>query len=334
MSLTQPLGAGKHFGLDIMRNMEFLFTKRRILVSLALFLLAGCVAAETATPAPASPFNLAAYATQTIPAIPTLAGTVSTIATPTVPTPTPAAYTLQQGDTLLGIAQRSGILLAELLAANPGITPEALTVGQVIQIPAAREQEPLSLPGAASVGEVTCFPSGEGLYCLVPVKNTGDGALENLKVQITLLDAQGRLVTSGEALPPLTSLPTGKTLPATIFFPNIKNYQISQAQLLTAIQTTGERTLPAKIKDLLVSIAWGGLSAQVSGKVWLPPASNPARLIWLAGVAYDVNGNILGVRRWEWEGAVGPDEYLPFTFAVYSTGAPIHRVEVVLEARP
>ncbi len=45
-------------------------------------------------------------------------------------------YTIQAGDTLYLIAQRFGITLAALLAANPGVDPVRLSIGQRICVPA------------------------------------------------------------------------------------------------------------------------------------------------------------------------------------------------------
>lgn len=358
MSLAQPGEAGKLFPLDIMQIMEFLRIERLFLVLLATLLLAGCAGAEPTAPRPVSPLSLAAYATQTIPVKPTpaIAATISTGfqqaqpgSSPTaIPTPTPSAYTIKKGDTLLEIARRSGISLAELLAANPGIAPEALSVGQVIQVPAPSAPVSLPPPAAAELGQAGCYPSGGGVYCFVPVSNLGEGWLENVRVQVTLLDAEGRLVTSQEALTPLTGLGAGKMLPAVAFFPRVtpelsssgwgsskpvETFSAIQTQLLTAIQTDGARYLPVEIKNLLVGIAWGGLSAQVEGQAWLAAESKPASAIWLAGVAYDENEKIVGVRRWEWSGSLAPGQALPFAFEVYSTGAPIARVETWAEAR-
>lgn len=48
-----------------------------------------------------------------------------------------ALYTIRRGDTLGAIAAASGVNLNALMAANPGVRPRALAVGQQIRIPAS-----------------------------------------------------------------------------------------------------------------------------------------------------------------------------------------------------
>ena len=59
---------------------------------------------------------------------------------PAAPTATPAqgatTYTVQAGDIPVTIAQKFGITVEELLAANPGLDPRNMHVGDVINIPA------------------------------------------------------------------------------------------------------------------------------------------------------------------------------------------------------
>jgi LysM repeat protein len=54
------------------------------------------------------------------------------------PPPQPAArtVTIRSGDTLAALAERHDVTLEELLAANPGIDPVALRVGQSVRLPA------------------------------------------------------------------------------------------------------------------------------------------------------------------------------------------------------
>lgn len=51
-------------------------------------------------------------------------------------------YTIQSGDTLAGIADKFGVNLDDLLAANPGIDPQALRSGQTIKLPSAASAVP------------------------------------------------------------------------------------------------------------------------------------------------------------------------------------------------
>ncbi len=65
-------------------------------------------------------------------------GQVITIPCPTPPPPPPCpfSYTVQPGDTLFFIAQRFGVSLQKLIAANPQIPdPNLIFPGQVITIP-------------------------------------------------------------------------------------------------------------------------------------------------------------------------------------------------------
>ncbi|RTR26673.1 M23 family metallopeptidase [Deinococcus radiophilus] len=65
-----------------------------------------------------------------------------------------ATYTVVRGDTLWGIAQRSGTTVADLRAAN-GLNTDALEVGQVLQLPgAAATPAATSAPTVASLSGV------------------------------------------------------------------------------------------------------------------------------------------------------------------------------------
>jgi LysM repeat protein len=272
-----------------------------------------------------------------------------------IPSPTPSTYKVVSGDTLGTIAEHFGLRLAELQAANPGVVSEALIVGQKLNIPAASTgANALPTPAPAQVGAVTCYPSGGGSYCLVAVRNPFPDTLENVKLQMTLLGANGRALNSLEAFLPLDILPPGSVLPAYAFFPApaaqatpaagappagtapLTGTAQASAQLAIAIRLVpGDvRYLPAVARNVLVSVDWDGRSARVQGQVFLPVPSAAAKTLWLAGVAYDGNGQIVGFRRWEWQGSLQAGSAQAFDFSVYSLGPAIARVEVIVEARP
>ncbi|MHB8375944.1 MAG: LysM peptidoglycan-binding domain-containing protein [Dehalococcoidia bacterium] len=64
-----------------------------------------------------------------------------------------STYTVKSGDTLAGIAQRLGISLQDLRAANPSINPSALSLGQTIKLPAgAGATTPAAAPATDTPG--------------------------------------------------------------------------------------------------------------------------------------------------------------------------------------
>lgn len=50
------------------------------------------------------------------------------------PTATPATYVVRSGDTLLAIADRTGVALDRLLTLNPSVDPNTLRVGQHLRL--------------------------------------------------------------------------------------------------------------------------------------------------------------------------------------------------------
>ena len=76
------------------------------------------------------------------------------------------AYTIRRGDSFYLIAQRFGIPLANLLAANPGVDPARLQVGQVICVPGVAPPPPSCAAGynVHRVGSGQTFPDILILY--------------------------------------------------------------------------------------------------------------------------------------------------------------------------
>jgi LysM repeat protein len=65
--------------------------------------------------------------------------TATTVAATTTTFPT--AYVVQEGDTLDGIAEKLGLRLVDLVAANPTINPDVIQPGWIIAVP-----PPTSIP--------------------------------------------------------------------------------------------------------------------------------------------------------------------------------------------
>lgn len=257
-----------------------------------------------------------------------------------LPSPTPFTYTVQQGETISSIALRFGVSMDDLIAANPEVNPSAMPIGTVLKIPsdpANPSGEPTPTPAPFMVERIECYPTvNKGMWCFVLARNDSPDFMENLSAQVTLVDSNGAAIASRTALLPLNILPPNTSLPLFAYFPpEIPIDAKPQAQILTAIRLLpgDERYLPATINNTLVQIASDGRFANVTGEVRLPVESKAATQTWVAAVAYDESGRVVGVKRWE-GGGIQPGGSLGFEMSVASLGGVLTRVEFAVECRP
>ena len=239
------------------------------------------------------------------------------------------------------IAEKFNVSLDALRAANPDVNPNAMTIGIELKIP----NNSANLTGAStptpvpvSVKQIECHPTADqAMWCFVLVHNDFSDFMENISAQVTLVDSNGQVITSQAALSMLNILPPNTSLPLVTFFaPNIPADVKPQVQILTAIRLLPNdvRYLPTVIQNTLVQIDSSGRSAQVNGQVYLPPESKAATQVWVAAVAYDRAGRVVGVKRWESNTALEAGNSLPFEFMISSVAGEIDRVEFAVEARP
>jgi LysM repeat protein len=312
---------------------------KRAILSFSLLLAACAPQTVSQTPRPIEP--LVPYATRTSSATPEQPeGLVVSFETP-LPSPTPFVYEVQAGDTFGSISLRFGVSLDLLIAANPDVSPNSMSVGTQLRIPSDPDNPtgaPTSTPVPAPVKQVECFPTtDQGMWCFVLVHNDTVAVIENVSAQVSLVDADGQTLVSALALPPLNILPVDSSMPLIVFFPPIVPVDARpQTQLLTGIQLGpgDERYLPVSLHNTLSQVDRSGRNALVSGTLRLPEDTAAAGLAWVAAVAYDESGRIVGVRRWESTAGIVPGGSLPFSFEVSSLGGEIERVEFVVEARP
>ncbi len=313
------------------------------LLTFPFILLTACAPQQVQSTSPA--VDLIPFATSTrIPLLP-----VGTMHTPEglvtgetpLPSPTPFTYTVQRGDTISSIALKFGVSMDDLQAANPEISPNAMSVGQVLNIPSNPDNpsgEPTPTPAPFMVQQIECYPTADkGMWCFVLVHNDFFDFMENVSAQVTLVDENNTTLVSQTAWLPLNILPPNTSLPLAVFFaPQIPLDAKPQVQVLTAIRLlpNDERYLAATINNTLVQVNADDHSAHVSGQVLLPSQAETASQVWVAGTAYDDAGRVVGVRRWEKSEGLSPGGSLPFEFMVYSIGGKIARVEFAVEARP
>jgi LysM repeat protein len=324
-------------------NAPMILKRHCLSLILLLFIWITTACSSQAEPTPsATPDPLRPYYTSTSP----LLSDRTPSATPelALASPTPLTYTVVQGDTLSGIAQKFGVSLGDLLAANPGIAAATLMIGSSLTIPTTPLNTPVAgpTPVPLPLTQVDCWPSlDEGMWCFIAITNSTGDTLENVIAQISLVNAAGEIAATQTTMAMLDILPPGKSSALAAYFSApLPEGVTPQAQLISAVRIlpTDVRYAPVTSDNVLVNVGWNGLTAQISGQA-VPMSGEtmpeiPAGRLWLAATAYDAKGRVVGVRRWESDAVMPAGGTLPFSFQISSMGPEIDRVELLAEARP
>ena len=292
--------------------------------------------------------------------LPSLTPTESPTLAPTntqTPTPAPVIWTVGKGDELMAIAFYYGITLDELLAANPSVTPNWMSVGTVLQIPVT----PTPLPTATATptptntaqilqtqtatpsgplelqGEPSCYlnPLGE-LNCLGLIKNQGEETLENPSVSFKIASPESDYESELVVFAPLNLLQPGSSLPVLASFPApVPEAYVIQAEIDYWLPTMpdDDRYADTEVTSSKIRVSEDQMIAYVDGKISMDSAYREIASLWLLAVAFDQDGNPVGFRRWEAALPIDNVEAIAFNTIVYSLGPGIDRVELMAEAR-
>ncbi len=240
------------------------------------------------------------------------------------------------------LAQKFGVSLDALIAANPGVSPNAMPVGAALLIPTDKnnptgESTPTPVPFA--ITQIQCHPTLEdGMWCFLLAQNDLADALENISAQISLDPSRRRAGRHPRwRSRPCNVIPPRSSVPLTAFFPAPAPLEASpRVQILSGmiVPANDTRTLNASLLNPVTGIAPNGRSASVSG-AGIPARGQPRlrrRSGWWRWRTMPQE-RVVGFRRWEGSG-LQPGGSLPFTLTVASLGAPVVRVELFVEARP
>lgn len=261
---------------------------------------------------------------------------VSTATTAPEFTPTPVVYVIVEGDTLLGIAERNGMSLDDLLLANPGVDARFLSIGQEIFIPNGSNSPVESVTESNSIelgeGKTSCFASAIGeLWCFFLVENKQEEVVENAAAQISLYAETGEIISQKEAFALIQKMEQGVRMPLVAFWDEAPEAWVeASGQVSSAfrLDDPSARYLQLTLDGLAVAISDSGKAATVSGGLKGEGLAT-ATSVWILAVAYAEDGGVTGTRRV----VLDPGE-LEFSFEVYSLGPDIASVDVLVEGHP
>lgn len=267
-----------------------------------------------------------------------------TFTLPPLPTPTPYLHTIVENNTLIGIANYYGVTTEDLMVANPGIDPNFLTIGDQLVIPlpsfegdAEQAAQAQAQTLALETGPVNCYRlRSEGWWCFFEVRNPLEQPAENITAMVRLFDANGQEVANQTTSGLVNVLRPGERLPLGVYFPPpVGAWSDVQGQLLSAAAANqvDTRYLPVTAEPVEITpLSDDRLGMDVSGSVQLP-ADSAAEYLWVLAVAYDADGTIVGLRRWEALSEQLAEGVVPFSFAIYSLGKPIDHIDLLTESR-
>jgi len=250
------------------------------------------------------------------------------------PTPTPIIYTVQAGDTLIGIAREFGIPAQLLQTANGIMDPRRLQIGQELLIPPEDPDKgpalPTPTPVAVRVENTTLYETTSGgFWILGLIANPNAEPVERVAVEIALLDASGATVAREEASTLLEVIQPGESAAFAGLFQNASQpFSTYRVTVLSAdiLQHLGHLYLNFSVPTHAMRESARD-TVEVSGEVRNEGASIAAPFVVIT--AYDSRGKIVAVREVPSVPRIlGPGEQGTFSAILISLGGPVARYTV------
>jgi LysM repeat protein len=245
-------------------------------------------------------------------------------ATPTI-APTPVIHTVQQGETLQGIAFDYGVGLGALQAANDIDSPQFLQVGQDLIIPVEQEEAqdassglllPTPTPLAFQRQGVAFYetPVG-GLWGLGEVVNSTESPLTNVQLRVALFDASGELLLESDTFAVVDLIPPGAQSPFGILFTDPpQDWARSEVTIIRGQEAgaLGSSYVPMSVSE--VEGRPTGSQFQVKGVAQNDSEDVVAARATVVVTTYDAQGTVTGFRerRLDVEEGLSPGATVPF----------------------
>jgi LysM repeat protein len=139
-------------------------------------------------------------------------------------TPAVTEYTVVKGDVLETIAKKNGVTVKALEAANPGVVPTKLKIGQKLMIPAGGGSAAVGSTGTDTGGETYVVKSGDTLTKIAKQFGTTVKAVEtenNLSTTRIKVGQKLKIPAKAEVATPAAAAPEpAPVMPAPVVAPN------------------------------------------------------------------------------------------------------------------
>ncbi len=236
----------------------------------------------------------------------------------------PDTYTVEEDDTLLEIAISFDITVEALLAANPGIDPLALQIGQELTIPqdgtpATTVQQP---PPPLPITVPTCHPTTtDSLVCLGLVENDQTSAAVQVAVAVQLTDREGGVLAEGETVLEQRFVRPGERAPYRVLFPGL-----DEGEVAGVVAGVSGGSLSDTVDDRYVAVVAENIETTVLARRYslhatltnpTETAAAPPRVVL---TVLDADGTVYGYRVWDAPAPLGPGEQNLLDLAVLPLG--------------
>ena len=270
--------------------------------------------------------------------LPTLSSSVQVESTP-APSPTTEQliYTVVAGDSLSGIALRYDVDLRALLAENPTVNPNAMSIGTKLKIPSSNNSDQkqtgtlagLPTPVIQLNTKPDCYRMAtDSWICFLLIKNDQTRPIENVTGVL-------RLSNSAISIPatcPLDIIPSGATLPLIALINlSVNNLDTISGNLTSAIPVNPSdmRYGTTEILNKVITLSEDLRSVNINGKILLAEGGT----VRILAYAVDDQNHVLGYRLWDAPAAKAAGESQTFSINLFSLGDEIIEVNLVAQAR-
>jgi hypothetical protein len=230
------------------------------------------------------------------------------------------------------------LTLENLLALNPGIQPELLSIGQEIFLPplptaAVPSVDSPEMPAELEIQGLTTYSAAtNGTWLLGEVVNVGQQAVELVQVQVALLASDGDVLVSDILwLTPVTIAPGGQA-PFGVRFPEVTSQEIAPfAEIVGSrpVNELGNRYLDLAVTDAEVTI--GQSPIEVTGQLD-NQGQSAAKNISIITTFYDQQDVVTGFHEFVLDDTLPPGDSVPFHFITLPPGGRADRYQFAIQA--